>query len=202
MNADDVEVIARERCHSGFYRLDRLRLRHRRFDGSWSPEMVREVFVPYRAIAVLPYDPQRDEVVLVEQFRIGPYVAGRPPWLLEVVGGMLDQGETPEQVGRRETLEETGLEVRALERIAGFFPTPGGCSEYIDLFCGHVDAAAAGGLYGVAGEHEDIRAHVVPAEEAIAMAQRDGLDNAYSFIALFWLALNRDRLRRQWGDGG
>lgn len=202
MDADDVEVIARERCHAGFYRLDRLRLRHRRFDGAWSPEMVREVFVPYRAIAVLPYDPWRDEVVMVEQFRIGAYVAGRPPWLLEVVGGMLDGGETPEQVGRRETLEETGLEVQALERVAGFFPTPGGCSEYIDLFCGKVDAAAAGGIHGVPGEHEDIRVHVLPAEDAIAAALGDRVDNAYSFIALFWLALNRDRLRRQWQDGG
>ena len=200
MPDDEVEILSRDVCHHGFFIVDRLRLRHRRYDGSWSPPLVREVVGPHQAVAVLPYDPVHDTVVLIEQFRPGAMVRGRPPWLVEVVGGMIDGDETPEQVARRETLEESGLQVIDLEPVASFFPSPGGSSEYIELFCARVDAQGAGGIHGVASEHEDIRVLHVSATEAIAMATENRLENAYSFIALFWLASNRDRLRQKWGE--
>ena len=194
--ASDVDVLDRQRLHDGFFKMDRLTLRHRRHDGSWMPPIIREVMVPYSAAAVLPYDPVADVVVLLEQFRTGAYVAGRPPWVIETVGGMVEAGETLEDVARRETREETGLSVLALEKVFSFMPTPGGVSEVITLYCGIVDASDATGIRGNAAEHEDIKLHRLSTEAALTLMRDEGIDSAYTIIALQWLERNRDRLRK------
>lgn len=191
-----VEILERERLHDGFFKMDRLTLRHRRHDGTWTPPIRREVMVPYSAVAVLPYDPAADVVVLLEQFRAGAHVAGRPAWVIETVGGMVEEGETLEAVARRETREETGLSVLALERVFAFMPTPGGVSEVITLYCGIVDASAAGGVHGNVDEHEDIKLHRLSTDRALDLMRSEGIDSAYTIIALQWLELNRARLRR------
>jgi ADP-ribose pyrophosphatase len=193
-----VDLVERATLYQGFYRMDRYRLRHRRFDGGWSGIMSREVLVRPPAAAVLPYDPLRDAVVLIEQFRIGALAAGAEPWLVEVVAGVIEPGETPESVVRREAVEEAGCTIAALEPIGRVLPSPGGDAELIHLYCGRVDSAGLGGLHGVADEHEDIRAFVLPFAEAYRRVIEAPVTNANALIALQWLALNRERLRRLW----
>lgn len=201
MQPDDVEIIARDTGYAGFYRLDRLLLRHRRFGGGWTAPLRREVVLHGASISVLPYDPLRDEVVLIEQFRVGALVAGRQPWTVELVGGMGEEGgESAEAIARRETREEAGLEIFALERIAGFMPSPGGSAEFMELFCARVDATHAGGLHGLAHEDEDIRVMRLPADAAIGMVGAGRIETAYTIIALQWLALNRAALRARWRE--
>ncbi|MBF7730198.1 ADP-ribose diphosphatase [Pseudomonas sp. N040] len=198
MSQQDVEVIEREPCFRGFYRLDRLHLRHRQFDGSMGPRLSRELFVRHDAVCVLPYDPQRDVVVLIEQFRVGALDKSPNPWLLELVAGLIDKDEQPEEVARREALEEAGLSLGALWPITAYYPSPGGSDERVHLFVGRCDSAGAGGIHGLAEEGEDIRVHVWSLEDAL-QAVRDGrIDNAASIIALQWLALNRAEVRGLW----
>jgi ADP-ribose pyrophosphatase len=193
-----VDLLAQTTVYQGYFRMERYRLRHRRFDGGWSGAMDREVFVRPPAAAVLPYDPDRDAVVLIEQFRIGAFAAGVEPWLIEIVAGVVEPGETPEAVVRREALEEAGCAIAALEPIGRVLPSPGGDAELIHLYCGRVDSAGLGGLHGLAGEHEDIRAFVLPFAAAFARVAEAAVTNANALIAVQWLALNRDRLRRLW----
>ncbi len=130
----DVELVQREECFRGFYRLDRLRLRHRQFDGSMGREISRELFVRHDAVCVLPYDPQRDCVVLIEQFRVGAMQKLANPWLLELVAGLIDKDEQPEEVAHREAMEEAGLTLGALWPITQYLPSPGGTDEVVHLF--------------------------------------------------------------------
>lgn len=197
-DADAVEVVRREHCFRGFYRLDRLHLRHRQFSGAMGPLISRELFVRHDAVCVLPYDPVRDEVVLVEQFRIGALEKKANPWLLELVAGLIDVDERPEQVARREALEEADLHLLDLWPITEYFPSPGGSDERVHLYLGRCDSSAAGGVHGLAEEGEDIRVHVLSYDAALQAIKNGLVDNAASLIALQWLALNRDDVRRAW----
>lgn len=196
----DVEVMERRTAFQGFFRVLEYRLRHRLYRGGWSEPMTRELFDRGDAVAILLYDPDRDAVVLVEQFRVGTLPGPGPYWMVEVVAGILDPGETAEQVARREAEEEAGCTVREIERVASFHPSPGGCSETITLFCGRVDSRGVGGTHGLAEEHEDIRVLVVPADRAIADLDRDVYRNAITIVGLGWLARHRARLRAAWAS--
>jgi len=197
-NANDVTVEKRETVFQGFFRMDKLWLTHARFDGREMPTFTRELFVRGDATCVLPYDPERDEVVLLEQFRLGALGRDQSPWLLELVAGMNEDGEAPEEVARREAEEEAGLTFSHLEKVCDYLVSPGGTTELVHLYCGQVSTEDAGGLYGLEHEHEDIRAHVVLADEAIAMIQDGRINNAAAIIAIQWLQLNRERLRKEW----
>lgn len=196
-SASDVSVEKRETVFQGFFRMDKLWLTHKRFDGADMPVFTRELFVRGDATCVLPYDPVRDEVVLLEQFRLGALGRDQSPWLLELVAGMNEEGETPEDVAQREGQEEAGLTFTKLGKICDYLVSPGGTTEMIHLFCGLISTAEAGGLFGVEHEHEDIRAHVVTADDAIAMIHDGRINNAAAIIALQWLELNRSRLRKE-----
>ena len=193
-----VEIVERESCYKGFYKLDRVRLRHELFAGGMSREISRELFVRHDAVCVLPYDPQRDEVVLIEQFRVGAMGKSANPWLVELVAGLIDKDEQPEEVAHREAQEEAGLVFAALWPMTKYFPSPGGSDEFVHLFLGRCDSTGAGGLHGLLEEAEDIRVKVWAFEDAL-QAVRDGrICNAASIIALQWLALNRDEVRGLW----
>lgn len=196
--ADAVTVEARETAFQGFFRLDRYVVRHALFAGGTGAPITRELLERGHAVAVLPYDPDRDVVVLVEQFRIGAFACGLGPWLREVVAGVIDPGETPEAVARRETKEEAGCTLRALERIQSWLSSAGCTSETITLFVGHVDADEVSGVHGLADEGEDIRPVVVPVAELFEAMRAGALDNAQLVIAAQWLALNREDLRARW----
>ena len=195
----DVELLGKETVCKSHYRIDQYRYRNRKFDGGWSAPVDRDVFERGHAVGVLLYDPERDQVVLIEQFRIGAYAAGREnPWHLEVVAGIFDEGETAEDVARREAQEEAGCDIGMIERIQTYVVSPGGSSESVVLFCGSVDSSKAGGIHGLDDEAEDIKVHVLPADEAIRLADDDVIDNAVTLIALHWFGRHRDALRRRW----
>lgn len=198
MDKNDIDIIERETCFRGFYRLERIKLRHRQYAGGMGPQLTRELFVRHDAVCVLPYDPQRDEVVLIEQFRVGAMEKVANPWLLELVAGLIDKDEEPEEVARREAIEEADLTLTSLWPITQYFPSPGGSNERVHLFVGRCNSEGAGGVHGLAEEGEDIRVQVMPLEDALS-AVRDGrIDNAASIIALQWLALNREEVRGMW----
>ncbi|MBD9485297.1 NUDIX domain-containing protein [Pseudomonas sp. PDM14] len=196
--ADDVEIIERENCFKGFYKLDRLHLRHRQFSGAMGPQLSRELFVRHNAVCVLPYDPQRDSVVLIEQFRVGAMQKSSNPWMIELVAGLIDKDEEPEEVARREAIEEANLTLGALWPITTYFPSPGGSDELVYLFVGRCDSEGAGGVHGLAEEGEDIRVSVWPLEDALQAVKDGRINNAASIIALQWLALNRGEVRGLW----
>lgn len=199
MTSRHVELIGKATLFQGYFRVDRYTLRHETFAGGMSEEIAREVFERGHAAAALPYDPVRDEIVLLEQFRVGALAAGWEPWLIEVVAGIVEDGETPEDVARRETLEEAGLAAQTLEHAASILVSPGGTSETLELFCARVDSTDAGGIFGLDHEAEDIRAFVLPGSEVAALLASGKVKNATALIALQWFALNRDRLRTAWG---
>ena len=194
----DVELIEQEPCFRGFYRLDRLHLRHRLFAGGMSKVISRELFIRPDAVCVLPYDPLRDCVVLVEQFRVGALEKSANPWLLELVAGLIDTDESPDQVARREAVEEAGLELTELWPITQYYPSPGGSNERVHLYLGRCDSRKACGVHGLAEEGEDIRVHLYSFEQALAALDQGLMDNAASLIALQWLALNRQQVRQKW----
>ena len=193
-----VEIVEKTTPFEGYFQVDRYRLRHAKFEGGWTDVFQREVFERGHAAAVLPYDPARDCVVLIEQFRIGAYAAGLDPWLIEVVAGIIGAGETPEEVVRREAVEEAGCRIEALEPVGTLLMTPGGSSETLALYCGRTDSRGLGGVHGLDHEGEDIRVLVTPAEEALAMLTSGRIVNAQAMLALQWLALNREALRARW----
>jgi ADP-ribose diphosphatase len=198
MDRNDVEIVEKSIVYDGYFRMDRYRLKHKLFDGGWSKVFVRELFERGHAVALLPYDPVRDVVVLVEQFRIGAFAAGCRPWLIEVVAGIIDPGETAEEVARREAVEEAGLKVGQMVKVADYLASPGGTSETVTLYCGRVDAGDVGGIHGLDEESEDIRVMTLPFDEVAGLLAEARTHNATLLIALQWLTLHRDALRKQW----
>jgi ADP-ribose pyrophosphatase len=207
MDGDDIDVLARRQVFNGYFRIDEWKIRHRLFAGGWSDEVTRECLERGHAVAVLPYDPVRDEVVLIEQFRVGaaasapsPNWDGKPPspWLTEIVAGIVEDGEHPDEVAAREMIEESGCELLALKPITSYLVTPGCSSETIQLYVGRVDASNAGGIHGLDHEHEDIRVFTMPADDAFKQVADGTINNGTIIITLQWLQLNREALRREW----
>lgn len=206
LTAKDVRVFNKGSPFKGYFRIDRYRLNHRLFEGGWSAPMTREVFERGHAVGVLLYDPDRDVVVLIEQFRIGAYaVLPSPrfrrsvsPWLMEIVAGIIEKGESAADVARRESLEEAGCEIRDLVHVCDYMVSPGGSTETVILFCGRVRAPRHGSIHGIDAEHEDIRVHVVPSARALKWLDSGLACNSMIVIALQWFHLNRDRLRKRW----
>lgn len=196
-----VEVLSRETVYDGFFQMTRFRLRHALFQGGVTETLVRERFERGHAVGVLLYDPWEDAVVLVEQFRIGALELAGGAWLLETVAGIIEPGESPEAVAVRETKEEADIEIGELISVAHYLISPGGSSQTVQLYCAPVDSRhlrLEG--HGNPAEGEDIRLHVIPADEAIAMLGNRALQAAMPIIALQWLALNREWLISRWQD--
>lgn len=194
----DVEILGKTICFEGFFRIEKYRLRHRLFNGGWSRPLSRELFERGHAAAVLPYDPIRDAIILIEQFRVGALTAPGGAWLLEIVAGMIESGETAQDVVKRESIEEADCIITDLLPVCDFLVSPGGTSERIALFCGRADAAKTGGIHGSPEEDEDIKVHVVPLDTAFTFLQSGRINSASAIIALQWLALNREQVRTQW----
>ena len=191
-------MIARERQpYARFFAVEEYDLRFRRFDGSLSDSVNRAAFVMGDAVTVLPYDPVRDRVLLVEQFRAGPFVRGDAEcWSLEAIAGRIDPGEAPEDAARREAVEEAGLSLGALERVASYYPTPGAVTEYIYSYVALVDLPeGAAGVFGVEGEAEDIRGHLVGFDRLMALVASGEVNNAPLVMTALWLQRERGRLR-------
>lgn len=194
---EDVTVTDRLPGYRGFFELAEFRYDHIRFDGSRSPTVTREAFLAFDAALVLPYDPQRDEVLLIEQLRFGPLWRSDPhPWVFEPIAGLVDAGEDPADTARREAVEEAGLELGPLEPIAKVYASPGYSTEFFHCFLAVTDLAGfEPDTNGVVSEHEDIRSHVMPFEQAMALVSEGEVNAGPLVMMLYWLASHRDRLR-------
>ncbi len=198
MNRNDVKIIEESLLYKGFITLKKYILQHKLFAGGWSQTFSRELVIRHHAAAVLPYDPVLDKIVLLEQFRLGAFEDKASPWLIEIVAGLLEEGETPEELARREVQEEAGLVALDLIPIFDYWASPGATNEYVSLFCARVDASNAGGVHGLADEHEDIRVHVVDAAEALKRMHRGEIKNALCLMGLLWFQLHKEELRANW----
>ncbi len=194
----DIEVIQRDTVFQGFYRVDRVRLRHRHFDGSMGLEISRELFVRPHAVGVLVIDPETSELLLIEQFRVGA-MADKYPWQIEVVAGLVEPGESLEAVAIRETVEEAGVAISELEKVFEFMPSAGGSDERFTLFVAPANLSRAGGVHGLAEEGENIRVTVVSLNQALQWLAQGRINNAPCMLAVQWYAANRDRLKKKWG---
>ncbi len=196
----DVQIIETDVAFQRFLRMDVIRFRHRRFSGEWSAPLTHDVLRRGEAVAVVLYDPDRDQVVLVEQLRLPAMLAGASPWQIEVVAGLVEGGEPPQSVAMRETREEAGLALEGeLVPIQRYLPSPGASDESVLLFCARVDASAAAGVHGLAQEGEDIRVVVRTMAEIEAMLDAGAVENGHTLVGLYWLVRHRDELRRHWG---
>jgi ADP-ribose pyrophosphatase len=189
-SASDMEVMEEKVFYKGFFKMLGYKVRHRLFHGGWGKPISRELFWRPRAVGVLMYDPARDLVALVEQFRIGALEHPAGPWLLEIVAGLVEEGESLEDVAHRELAEEGGLTAQRLIPIHNVLLTPGGSNERIALYCGIGELSGDGGIFGLPEEGEDIRLHIVSREQALAALAAGQCDNAPLTICLQWLALH------------
>lgn len=190
----DWALLSRERMADGFFQLDRLTLSHRGYQCDEVGPMSRELFIREPAVVVILFDPKADAVVMVEQFRVGAALSSLDdsPWMLEWVAGICDPGEPPEETARREVLEETGLVIEgAVHPLFTYYPSPGGSTELIHLFWATVDSRLASEFCGQAGEHEDLRVHVIDRAAAIEALMTGQVNNAATIIGLQWLVTHR-----------
>lgn len=194
-HCDDIQIINKETVYKGHFELQKITFRHKLFSGEMSDNVVRELLLKGEASALIAYDPKLDNVVLIEQVRIGAYdpAQKKSPWLLELVAGMVDKGnETPAEVAIREAQEEAGLDVSDVQHALSVWDSPGGQLERLHVFLGLVDSSKikSGEIYGLLEEHEDIRVHVVSRQQAYQWVEDGTIDNVIAVIGLQWLQLN------------
>ncbi|MCV2880954.1 NUDIX domain-containing protein [Actibacterium sp. XHP0104] len=195
--AADVEVIAQDQPYAGFFSIEDYTLRHIRFDGRMSSPIRRTAFLSTDVVTVLPYDPVRDRVLLVEQFRMGPFARGdRQCWSLEAIAGRCEPGEPPEITARREAEEEAGLTLARLIKVGRYYPTPGAKTEYVHAYLGLADLPDdITGIAGLDAEGEDIRSHLVAYDAVAALLESGEIENAPLILSLHWLSQQRESLR-------
>jgi ADP-ribose pyrophosphatase len=196
-NPKAVKIIKEDVVYQDFLQVRKFHLQHELFEGGMSDTISREVLTKSHIVAVLPYDPIRDEVVIIEQFRAGA-LASENPWLIEIVAGIADADETIEQLAHREVQEEAGLTIEALIPFYTYWVSPGASNELVHLFCAKIDSSHAGGIHGCKGEHEDIRVSVISSHQAFEYVRTGKIINSLSIIALQWLELHRDELIKKW----
>ncbi len=200
--AQDYRIESRETVFQGFFRISKLIIRHRLFAGGWSEPLGRELFQRGDAVGVLLYDPENHRIGLVEQFRAGALNDQHGPWQYEVVAGMIEPGQTPEQVAAKELQEEAGIEVETLLPITEYLVSAGGSDEKMHMFCGLCNLDNRGGIFGAEQEAEDISFQVWPYEEVLQAQTQGRLNSAAMTIGLFWLQLNIEKLRNNTGSKG
>lgn len=193
----DVHLIEARKRYAGFFNVEDLQLTHRRFDGTMSEPVNRAVLVGSDCAMVLPYDPVRDRVLVVEQFRPGAYLRGDlNPWTIEPIAGIIDPGEEPEEAARREAVEEAGVDIGALHCVSAAYPSPGSTSEHFYIYIGETELPeGSDGIAGLATEAEDIRSHVMDWADFDAALYAGTYRLLPLIVAGHWLARNRDRLR-------
>lgn len=192
----DVKVVCHERSHLSFFAMEQMDLQFRRYDGGMSEVMNRSAALIGAATVVLPYDPLRDTVLLIEQFRAATYIAGnQTPWMWEPVAGLIDPGETPEDTAYREAVEEAGVTLTALEPVAQVFSSSGSSGEFVHIFIGLTDLSRLSGGGGLDTEGEDIRSQVISFDALMEGIDRQTYQDMPLVTAALWLARHRDRLR-------
>lgn len=198
LSAGDIEVIDRSIPYSNYFAATELTLTHTRFDGTRSEPMQRAVFLMADAVTVLPYDPKRDRVLVVEQFRAGPFARGdQNPWMFEPIAGRVDPGQTPEQTAHREAEEEAKLALKELHLVGSYYPSPGAITENLTSFVAIADLPDdITGVSGLEHEQEDISSSLMSFDTLMELADQGALDTGPLFTSALWLARHRDRLRQ------
>lgn len=192
MLAMKFKTLSKETKYQGFFRIDVYQFSHELFAGGWSDSVRREIFERGNAVAVLLHDPKSDSVLMVEQFRPGAIRDPQGPWMIEIVAGMVEEGESLEDVARRESIEEAGCQVDSLTHMLDYYPSAGGSTEQISLFYAPLDLSAVGeGIHGLPHENEDIKVSIVPRAEAMQWIKEGRLKSSLAIIALQWLSLER-----------
>ncbi len=197
MPTDQIDHHGTDHSFTGFFNAEEVRASHPRFDGGTNGPLVRSVFRVADAVTLLPYDPVRDRILLVQQFRFGAYAHGDAnPWLLEPIAGLIDAGETAETAARREAQEEANLDVGELHFVGRYYPSPGGVAQVLFSYVGIADLPdEMAGLGGHEDENEDILSHVVPYDLALRMLAEGDMSDAAQIVSMQYLMLNRERLR-------
>ncbi len=194
--ADDVIVHDRKRAYVNYFGMDEIELQHRQNNGEMSPVLHRNGLMQGSAVVVLPYDPVRDTVLLVEQFRAPVFLIDDPePWMWEPVAGMIDPGETPQQAATREAMEEAQISLYQLEYAGGAYSSSGSSTEYVYLYVGLGDLTSTVESGGLASEGEDIRSRILPFDEFMNIVDAHVFKDLPLLTLAYWLARNRDRLR-------
>ncbi len=198
----DLEIVNEELLSNQYFTLKKIHFRHKLFSGGMSDIITRELLIKGQASAVVAYDPKEDKVILVEQVRIGAYLpeTGKSPWLLELIAGMVEEGEIPEEVAVRESEEEAGVKITNITHAISTWDSPGGQLERIHIFAAQVDSNTASGIHGLPSEGEDIKVHVVSRQQAYDWVNDGTIDNCIAVQGLLWLQLNYQRLQKQWTD--
>ena len=192
----DVTVASLRHPYAKFFALEERDTGWRQFAGQMGKPMTRAVFVSGDAVTVLPYDPIRNRVLLIEQFRAGPQARGdAQPWSLEAIAGRIDPGETPDQAARREAVEEAGLILHDLRFVARYYPSPGAVSEYLYSYVALTDLPDdSAGVFGLEHEAEDIRGHLIGLDRLMDLVRSGEIENAPLILTALWL--ERSALRR------
>ena len=184
------KVTNKKNLYDGFFKMNEVSLKYKKYDGSWSNEIKRELFGGAQVSAVLPYDPIKKEIVLIQQFRPGTISRNTNNYLKEIVAGIIDPGESPEIAAKRECLEETGYKIKNLTSIQGYYPAPGSSESFYHLFLGEVDSKNEKKIMGLDTENEDILVESYNISQVKKMMQNGELINGLSLIAIQWFFLN------------
>lgn len=197
----DVSVKPVKNLYKGFFQVDLYQFEHALFAGGKSELISREILERGDAIAVLPYDPISDTVLLIEQIRIGAIKSKHSPWLLECIAGMTDGSDDYESVVKKEAYEEAGLNLTELEFMLSYLSSPGGTTERLHLYLARADLSdVESGVYGLETEGEDIKTHVLSVDDALTRLNNGEMDNAATVICMQWLALNHEKMKHKWTD--
>jgi len=197
MTRDDVEIIEKKKLYRGHLTVDEFIVQHKLFNGGTTGPISREVVKRANAVGVLPYDPIRDEIVVIRQFRAGVMVARHNPWLVESVAGLVEENETAEDVAKRECVEEAGCKIIELHHICDFFSSPGMLSEYVTMYCGITDTTNAAGIHGLEDEDEDIEASVLSWSQLVQDIEDKKCLDPKIMLGVMWLTPRRDALRKR-----
>ncbi len=192
------KIAKHEPLYHGFFKLNKYHLSNQLFKGGWSNVYTREVFERGHAAAIVLFDQKQDKLVFVEQFRPGAIETEKSPWLMELVAGMIEINELPEEVACRESFEEAGLEVLRFKKICEYMTSPGGTTERVWLYLGEVNSQKAPDYAGLESENEDIKVHCVSTELAFKWLETGFISNAMTIIGLQWLKLNIDKKSAIW----
>ena len=191
---------AKRSVYKGFFSVEEHDLTYQKFNNEQSNVVTRSTLVSSDAVIVLPYDPINDRILLIEQFRAGPYVKGdENPWVLEPIAGLIDEGETPESAGIREAQEEAHLEIKRLELVARSYPSPGISTEFFHQYIGIVSLPEETNLVsGLESEAEDIRSHIFSYEEFYKMIVKEEMNVGPAILLGLWLSKNRKSLMKKY----
>ena len=184
------KILHKKNIYNGFFKMNEITLKYKKYDGSWSNKVKRELFGGAQVSCLLPYDPKKKEIILIQQFRPGTISKDVDNYLFEIVAGIIDQGENPEKAAKRECYEETGCKVKKLTPIQGYFPAPGSSESFYHLFLGEIDTFEGTRIMGLENENEDIFVKSYKIKEIKEKMINGKILNGVTLIALQWFFLN------------